>query len=443
MTDRADRFAMLLGLSLRAGTSARPLQLCGKKGVTLPHRKASAKASLLTLCLLLATSPAVAQQQPSLDGQSKGNATIQFPLSQVSSEIGLTYGKDINRDQQYREVFKLLLRRGEAVVLDMQSSVFDAKLQVLAADGRELAFDDDSAADGRSARLVFTSPEDKGGAFYVVASSVDKRDGKFLLTATPRRAPLTSLVAEIQPSQPVQGRFDKTSALNVKDQTMIASYWFEASAGERIQIEGRSPTLGLDLILLRGDQQVSDGGTSSKGASLYHQVNAGGRHQINLVTKSESEGDYSLLLKKLPRQMAVRPPRPLLLGQPVTGTFDELTSTISPTSNRPYVLFVLDGTAGDRISVSAELENTGGSEGYDASPVTLSAGADTPAGFAEVSKVVSQPGTGSAQLTVTFARSGPLLVRLAGRSGAVTSYTLAAKQAEPRSSAAPVSSTRN
>lgn len=383
---------------------------------------------------LLATAPLhAAPPDVPLPKQAEDNPTMQFPMSQSIRDPGLSVPGDLNENQQFREVFKLVLRRNEAVVLDLQSNVFDAKLQVLSAEGEELAKDDDSGDDGRSSRLIFAPPADKSGVFYVVASSADNRGGKFSLTATPRRAPQQTPVTEIRAGEEVKGRFGTTSPLILDQQKIYARYWFEAAAGDRIVIEARSTDLSLDLSLSKGDQPISGGATSSKGASLYYPAATAGRHQIEVVTKSDSAGDYTLLLKRLPKQGPLPPPQPLLLDQPVAGAFTEDSPTASPTSNRPRALFLLEGAAGDKIAVSAKVDNVDGSAGYDALPVTLSAGADTPAGFAEVQRAASQSDT--AQIVVTFTDSGPLLVQLVGRSGAISPYSLVARRAAPTANA--------
>lgn len=379
-----------------------------------------------------APTTAVAESTAGLEASAKLNAVIQFESAQLTSNVGHSYRGDLNENQQYREAFKLVLKRGEAAVFELVSKSFDAKLQIFSVDGQELASDDDSGDEPKSAKLVFAAPQDHAGTFYLVTSSVDNRGGSFVLTATPQIAPAAVSIVGIAPGTQITGRFDKRSALRVGEQEIVSSYSFDADPGGRVLVEGRSDSVPLRLELRQNDKVVAVGSTRSAGASLYFPATAGGRYHVDVIARSDSVGDFSLLVKKLPKQRTISALL-LSIGSTADGVFGEDSPTISPASNRPYALFEINGAAGDKIALSATLENTTGSAGYDAPPITIAVGADTPAGFAEVSSAMSPPQIGKVRTIVTFLRPGPLLVRILARSGAVSKFTVNAERVVPAS----------
>jgi hypothetical protein len=79
--------------------------------------------------------------------------------------------------------FRLL--KGKSYVLDLISEDFDAFLRVEDADGKELAWDDDSGGDLNS-RIKFDPPKD--GNYKLIASSLDGKNGKFQLKIRPGEA---------------------------------------------------------------------------------------------------------------------------------------------------------------------------------------------------------------------------------------------------------------
>ncbi|MEI9849926.1 MAG: hypothetical protein WDN24_02505 [Sphingomonas sp.] len=374
------------------------------------------------------------QDRTSLASSAKNNQTIRFESSQLTSGVGQTYKDDLNRAQQFREVYPLILRRDEVVVLELSSKVFDPMLQIMSADGKELASDDDSGDDGRSSKLAFAAPQ--AGTFYLVVTSVDKRGGDFALTATARRAPPPAPAAPISVGNLVPGRFDKRSSLRVEDQQIYASYYFEATAEERVQIDARSK-FSIDLELLRDGKTVKTGFSGSAGAYLYHPIAATGRYQINVLAKPETVGSYELLLRKLPKPKTAATPQSLPIGKSEPGEFFDDSPIVSNAGNRPYSLFEINGAAGDKIALSVKWDGGSDFSGDDASPISLEVGADTPAGFAELRRAPSIFGRPARLVTVTFERAGPLLVRVTGRGSIVGKFTVKSERVVPAAAPEP------
>jgi hypothetical protein len=83
--------------------------------------------------------------------------------------------------EQREHVHELKARSGQVFLIDLESTQFDAYLQVKDAKGQSLAEHDDVAPDNKNARLTFTAPED--GTYRVVATSFTRRGtGAFTLT---------------------------------------------------------------------------------------------------------------------------------------------------------------------------------------------------------------------------------------------------------------------
>lgn len=113
-----------------------------------------------------------------------GSATAQRSL--VPGEIttgSLTSADPQMDDGAYYDEYAFDARRGETVVLQMESSDFDAYLHLglsrRSGGWRELARDDDGG-NGRNARLQYVVPED--GTYTVRASSLSQASGRYTLT---------------------------------------------------------------------------------------------------------------------------------------------------------------------------------------------------------------------------------------------------------------------
>ena len=76
----------------------------------------------------------------------------------------------VTPDGRYQELYRFPGRAGEAVVLSLRSSEFDAYLVLLDATGEKVASDDDGG-EGTNARLTITLPET--GEYVVRATSFE------------------------------------------------------------------------------------------------------------------------------------------------------------------------------------------------------------------------------------------------------------------------------
>ncbi|HEX6913503.1 MAG TPA: PPC domain-containing protein, partial [Longimicrobium sp.] len=112
-----------------------------------------------------------------------GTASAQRPLVPGEITRGTLGSSDPRSDRgSYYDTYTFQGRRGEIVIVQMESRDFDAYLHLGTArrgTWRELAYDDDGG-DGRNARLQLELPDD--GTYTVRASSLSRSTGAYTLT---------------------------------------------------------------------------------------------------------------------------------------------------------------------------------------------------------------------------------------------------------------------
>jgi hypothetical protein len=121
---------------------------------------------------------------------SAGAAAAQRPLVPGEITRGTLSSSDPVLDNRvYYDEYEFSARRGETIIVQMESSAFDAYLRLgMARRGggwRELAYDDDGG-NGRNSRLEYVVPED--GVYVVRASSLNRSTGAYTLTLSGGRA---------------------------------------------------------------------------------------------------------------------------------------------------------------------------------------------------------------------------------------------------------------
>ena len=82
------------------------------------------------------------------------------------------------------KVYKLQLKKGDKVVIQMQSKAMDSVVVVEDSKRTVLAFNDDDPKGGGTldSRLEWTAPEDD--AYRIIATNTDKKTGDFQLTVS-------------------------------------------------------------------------------------------------------------------------------------------------------------------------------------------------------------------------------------------------------------------
>jgi WD40 repeat protein/tRNA A-37 threonylcarbamoyl transferase component Bud32 len=90
--------------------------------------------------------------------------------------------KDRVRTVSPSKVHRFLMPVGETFTVDLVGRDFDAFLRIEDADGKQLAFNDDAAANNQNARIVFQSPRTQD--YRLIVTSFDSRGGDYVLCVT-------------------------------------------------------------------------------------------------------------------------------------------------------------------------------------------------------------------------------------------------------------------
>lgn len=397
--------------------------LFGKRWAGAPHHRVAARYAIIGGIALAVGAPLSGMAPLNLVEEARGKPAIKFDAHRGAVSVDHFIEGELSKDGTGRKVYPLLLRRGEAAVFDLSSRDFDAKLQILSRAGQELVSDDDAGGD-TNARLHFAMTPDLGGQIYLVASSADSRVGGFKLEIRRRAAPAPDKTAAISSDAPVSGRLEERSPLRLKEQRIFRSYLFEGNSGERIQLSAKSDKIPIELELVReGAGELAATRNPGTAVSFFRTLQDSGTYRVSVLGKPDEYGDFELWLKRLPPpRLAV--PEPISVGSTVQGTFRVDSPVLPGTANRPYLLYQIEGKAGQLVALSASMERPD-DPALRRRSLTVDVGVDSPAGFAAVQPIdVRREPDGVRQETVRFEGDGSVLIRVAGPSGAVGPFEL-------------------
>lgn len=381
---------------------------------------------LATAFMLALANPGLAQgQSKGLVGEARNNDPL---VVNRQNSRGLFDGV---LKKNTRDVFKLPLRPGEAVDITVSSRDLDPKVEVQSEGGEVLASDDDSGG-ARDANLRFLAPAEGGGPFFVIVEAAERDSGTYTIELRGLKVKPPGPTQTVAMGASVEGRIDRDSIWRNDDGMGLQTFNFQGAAGDRIRISA-SPTDGEKTLELQ--LRAPDGKELAKRSAgnpiLVQTLAATGTYEAVVAYKPvrmEGDAKFMLALDALPPAKFAAEAIPITPGTPVQGTLGSDSAVLSGTSNRPYALYVLRGTAGQRFraSVSVEEAQSQRSKALVARP-TLEVGLDTPAGFASVAAVYSQPLaqlTSGRPATFTFVRDGEIQIRLLGGVGTEGSFTL-------------------
>jgi hypothetical protein len=209
----------------------------------------------------------------------------------------------------YYEEFAFSARRGESIVLTMDSNAFDAYLYLGSARGgefRQLAYDDDGG-NGRNARLQYIIPED--GTYLVRTSSLSRGTGVYTLTLASGRQPggtggyEPGQVDPVRPGQggrggPVRAGERIEGYLSESDPELDGGepyhvYTYQGRRGERIGISLRSSDFDSYLVL------GTRGGRHGVGNALARDDDGGGNRNARIDFTLPSDGEYVIRVNPL------------------------------------------------------------------------------------------------------------------------------------------------
>lgn len=330
-----------------------------------------------------------------------------------------------------RDVFQLPLRPGEAVDITVSSRDLDAKVEVQSEGGEVLAADDDSGG-ARDANLRFLAPASSGGPLFVIVEAAEGDSGTYSIELRGLKVKPPGQPQALALGSSTAGRIDRESVWRNEDGVGLQTFTFQGKAGDRVRLSA-SPTDGdktleLELLAPNGESLSS---RSAGNPILVQTLQANGPYEVVVGYKpvrTEGDAKFTLALDALPPAKFTSEAIPVTAGAPVRGTLGPDSPVLPGTSSRPYALYVLSGTAGQRFRASVSLDEAQSQRGKAlmARP-TLEVGVDTPAGFASVAAVYAQPPsqlTSSRPATFTFVRDGEIQIRLLGGIGTEGSYTL-------------------
>jgi hypothetical protein len=249
---------------------------------------------------------------------------------------------------------------GQTVVISLESSAFDAFVQV-AALGSRLGYSDDNDGEGSNALLQYTFPED-GIAVILVTSVGSTITGDYVLRVSephPKPLPvgrwLSGELSEMDPKLNGGG--------------LVDMYWFTASAGETYTITMRSTAFDSYLVLRDAAGETvdwdDDGGDGENGtdAQLTVTIERSGRYRL-LARSSEAEerGTYSLLLERgaatTPQPTPSPRPQPASVAVPVISIGQRVAGEILASDWADCApqarcdLYAFDAVAGSRLTIT-------------------------------------------------------------------------------------------
>jgi hypothetical protein len=266
---------------------------------------------------LTAVAPAALTTAPIAFGQSRTGA-----LTTTDATSG---DDDLSTD-----AYGLRLTAGQQVQIDLSSSEFDPKLELMAPGGGKVAEDDD-AGPGNSARIRFTAP--RAGTYQIRAMALQSGGtGAYTLRAgarpavAPMPAPrplvlgtaLSGAVTSQTPSYEVDG-----------EEVRAVRYSFNAMAGTIYKITAtKRPGSEIDPRVSVGklvngsldEPAVDDDGAGELNAALRFRPQASGVHVIEVSAVGETSGAYDVKIVQSPPDRPAGDPIPMTLGTEYKGT---------------------------------------------------------------------------------------------------------------------------
>lgn len=391
--------------------------------------------------LLLAGSAACALLWPAAASAQQPTCPARPPAVAIGGAVsGDLATSDGRRDDRLTDCFRLPLRQGDSIQIDLVASQFDPFLDVFAPGGdNPLKENDDAPGGGRNARINFVAPAN--GDYLLRAQGLSGGTGSYVLSVTRR------VMAPPPPSLPlvagreVSGHFDGKSP-KTDDGHPYALYGFAGRAGSRIRIDMASETIDSVVELKReestGDDDFSatnDDGGEGRNARLWVVLPASGRYLLQARSLGDEAGDYTLKLTEYGPPGPVPAPETLSRGAPVPGRLSfedaglQAGTDDSGAITHFYRMYALPMRAGETVTV--EMRAT------DFDPV-LDAGVMSPLGFASAKSNDDSDGT-NARLVLSPTESGTIYLRArslnAESLGDFTLNVMAGAVAPPRAAA--------
>jgi serine protease Do len=197
------------------------------------------------------------------------------------------------------KVHKIKLKQGTPYLIDLTSTDFDSFLRLLDADGAELGHDDDGG-EGFNSRLRF-SPK-SSGEFQLVATSYDKKPGKYLLRIQSMDINAKAVAVGDEPVAVIDqlGEGDAKNALGGL-QNRCKIYRADLKAGAKYVLDLESTDFDAFLILQDGAGNVLASDDDS-GGNLNSRIRfacpTSGNYVIIATGLGNPLGEFQLKIRK-------------------------------------------------------------------------------------------------------------------------------------------------
>lgn len=359
---------------------------------------------------------------------SSGSVFAQTPAdTRIGAEVrgrleegdARTRGGDAYRYDDYR----VQLRAGQRLQVEMRSSDFDAYLEIYAegrTSGDSLASDDDGAGSGANARLRFTPESD--GVYIVRARPFSGLEtGAYTLALSERVAPRQPRPGRISVGGNVSGRLTSGDAED-EDGNNFDAFAFRAGAGERVAVllesDDFDPLVRIGRVVNGSFVQAAendDGAGKGLNSYLVFTAPQAGEYVIQAASLGGgAEGDYRLSLEQGPPAPEARS---IAIGEEVDGRLDE--DSARSDAGAPADLYRFTGRAGQRVAISLTADDFDSYlELFDANHNSLATDDD---GGGEL----------NARLTFVLPDDGDYLIEARGFSDATGSYDLKLEEVAP------------
>lgn len=263
-----------------------------------------------------ATVPPALTAQPITYGQSKTGA-----LTQSDAATG--------EDSALTDAYALRLTAGQMVQIDLSSSEFDTKLELMSPTGIKLADDDDSGP-GTAARLQFTAP---GAGVYQIRAMGLSGDamGAYTLRAG-ARPPVVPMPAPrpLVLGTPMAGAITATTPSYESDgeETAGVRYSFNAAAGSVYKITATKrdgseldPKISVGKLVngVIPSPVSDDDGGGELNSALRFRPEASGVHVIEVGHAGETLGGYDVKVVQAAPDRAPGNPIPVTLATDYKG----------------------------------------------------------------------------------------------------------------------------
>jgi len=285
-----------------------------------------------------------------------------LPIHPGTPTPGSISSSDPRADQRHYDDYRLTLREGDVVQIDMeseQSEQIDPYLEIFGPNSNQpLAANDDRDTSTLDSRLVFTAPA--AGDYIVRAQEFYFQGGGYRLS-------VQRLPSAPQPIPLVQGR--RVDGIIGNQSSVISDegrpyryvpYVFEGRAGARVRLDMRAANLDSRLQLVGRDGTVierNDDGGRLRNARIVAVLPEDGRYIVRASAPSTQAGSYNLELRLAPPE-GEHSPTELRVGESIDQELGGVGSGVvmrrgdRARINFFYNIYALPVAAGDTIIVT-------------------------------------------------------------------------------------------